>query len=40
MTWFDRLERIATVVAIVCSLYIAVIFGQFIALLIQSGMPQ
>jgi hypothetical protein len=35
MNWFDRIAPVLNGVVVVCALYVAVIFGQFIALLIQ-----
>jgi len=39
VNWFDRIAPALNAVAIFCALYVAVIFGQFIALLIQGGTP-
>lgn len=35
MKWFDRLEPVMAFIAFVCAAYVAVVFGIFIAQLIQ-----
>jgi hypothetical protein len=37
MSWFDRIAPVLTVIAFVCAAYVAVIFGQMVAQLIQQG---